>query len=177
MFLRIWKSHVLNARASGQVKPGVLKYEIEREAAMTGASGSFTAADVRPQPTKGAVMFTFELIKTDGTLADPPQFVTVIPNWHEGETFMLRPGRVLRIIRIRSESGTRQHGRPSVWRRSASGSTGPGNFDGSCGSSRANSPRVSKLTSKGCSEPSRHRSANKASSACCARRTTTNPGP
>jgi hypothetical protein len=48
-------------------------------------------------------MFTFRLIQTDGTPADPPQFVTAVPNWHEGNTFLLRPGRVLRIVSIRSE--------------------------------------------------------------------------
>lgn len=56
---------------------------------------------VRPQPTKGAVMFTFKLIHTDGTPAEPPQFVTAVPNWQEGDTFLLRPGRVLRIVSIR----------------------------------------------------------------------------
>jgi hypothetical protein len=46
-------------------------------------------------------MFTFKLIQTDGSPADPPQFVTAVPNWHEGDTFLLQPGRVLRIVSIR----------------------------------------------------------------------------
>ena len=35
-------------------------------------------------------MFTFKLIQTDGTPTDPPQFVTAVPNWHKGDTFLLR---------------------------------------------------------------------------------------
>jgi hypothetical protein len=46
-------------------------------------------------------MFTFKLIQPDGTPADPPQFVTAVPNWSQGQTFLLRPGHVLRIVEMR----------------------------------------------------------------------------
>jgi hypothetical protein len=45
-------------------------------------------------------MFTFALVNEDGTRADPPRFVTAVPNWKPGDTFLLRPGRVLRILAI-----------------------------------------------------------------------------
>lgn len=50
-------------------------------------------------------MFTFKLISDDGTPFDPPTFVTAVPNWHEGDTFMLRPGRVLRILATEAHEG------------------------------------------------------------------------
>jgi hypothetical protein len=48
-------------------------------------------------------MFTFALILEDGTPADPPTFTTAVPNWSVGDTFLLQPGRVLRILA--SETG------------------------------------------------------------------------
>jgi hypothetical protein len=46
-------------------------------------------------------MFTFNLIRADGTTVDPPTFVTAVPSWREGETFLLRPGHVYRIVEVR----------------------------------------------------------------------------
>ena len=42
--------------------------------------------------------FQYRLILKDGTPADPPQFVTATPTWHEGDTFTSRPGRTFRIL-------------------------------------------------------------------------------
>jgi hypothetical protein len=36
-------------------------------------------------------VFTYRLILKDESPADPPQFVTATPTWHEGDTFMSRP--------------------------------------------------------------------------------------
>jgi hypothetical protein len=55
---------------------------------------------VRPQPTKGAVMFTFKLIQPDGTPADPPTFVSSEPNWRVGNRVLIRPGFEYRIVGI-----------------------------------------------------------------------------
>lgn len=46
-------------------------------------------------------MFTYRLILEDGSPFDPPEFVTAVPNWKEGETFLLRPGHVYRIVEVR----------------------------------------------------------------------------
>lgn len=54
-------------------------------------------------------MFTFELRNEDGTPADPPTFVTAVPNWHAGDTFLLRPGRVLRIVAIEAHDEAPPH--------------------------------------------------------------------
>jgi hypothetical protein len=45
-------------------------------------------------------MFTFQLVLEDGTPADPPQFVTAVPNWAPGQAFLLHPGRVMRTLAI-----------------------------------------------------------------------------
>jgi len=45
-------------------------------------------------------VFTFALVNEDGTPADPATFVTAVPSWKAGDTFLLRPGRVLRIVAI-----------------------------------------------------------------------------
>jgi hypothetical protein len=39
-------------------------------------------------------MFTFKLVQPDGSPAEQPTFVTAVPDWHEGDTFLLRPGRM-----------------------------------------------------------------------------------
>ena len=44
--------------------------------------------------------FTYRLILEDGTPADPPAFSTAVPAWHEGNTFMVPPGREFRIVRV-----------------------------------------------------------------------------
>jgi hypothetical protein len=46
-------------------------------------------------------LFTYRLILEDGSPLDPPQFVSAVPSWREGETFMIRPGRVYRIVEQR----------------------------------------------------------------------------
>jgi hypothetical protein len=40
------------------------------------------------------------VILKDGSPADPPQFVTSTPTWHECDTFPTRPGRTFRILAI-----------------------------------------------------------------------------
>jgi hypothetical protein len=45
-------------------------------------------------------VFTFHMILTDGTPADPPQFVSSEPNWKAGDHILIRPGQELRILGI-----------------------------------------------------------------------------
>lgn len=47
-------------------------------------------------------MFSYRLILEDGSPLDPPTFVCAVPTWHEGDTFMIRPGLVSSIVSIRS---------------------------------------------------------------------------
>ena len=56
-------------------------------------------------------MFTYRLILKDGSPAEPPQFVTATPTWHEGDTFFTRPGRTFRILAINDTS----HDCHAVW--------------------------------------------------------------
>jgi hypothetical protein len=56
-------------------------------------------------------MFTFKLFRRDGSPLDPPTFETAVPSWSEGETFLLRPGHVYRIVE-RREASDDAHG---VW--------------------------------------------------------------
>jgi hypothetical protein len=44
--------------------------------------------------------FTYRLVLEDDTPADPPKFSTAVPTWHEGDTFMVRPGCEFRIVRL-----------------------------------------------------------------------------
>jgi hypothetical protein len=46
-------------------------------------------------------MFTFRLISSDGTPVDPPQFVSSVPSWRAGETVLIAPGNVYRIVETR----------------------------------------------------------------------------
>jgi hypothetical protein len=46
-------------------------------------------------------MFTYRLILVDGTPADPPHFVSSVPNWRAGETVLIAPGNVYRIVELR----------------------------------------------------------------------------
>jgi hypothetical protein len=45
-------------------------------------------------------MFTFRLILEDGTPADPPRFASSEPNWRVGETVMVTPTNVYRIVEV-----------------------------------------------------------------------------
>ena len=56
-------------------------------------------------------MFTFKMVLADGSPADPPQFVSSVPNWKVGDVAMIRPGFKYRIVRI-------DHNEPEqpVWR-------------------------------------------------------------
>jgi hypothetical protein len=49
-------------------------------------------------------VFTYRLVLKDGSPAEPPQFVTATPTWHEGDTFFTRPGRTFRILAINDSS-------------------------------------------------------------------------
>jgi hypothetical protein len=44
-------------------------------------------------------MFTHCMILADGSAADPPVFVSSVPDWHVGDLVMIRPGREFRILR------------------------------------------------------------------------------
>ena len=59
-----------------------------------------------PEPDTGteAACSPIRLILKNGSPADPPQFVTGTPTWHEGDTFMSRPGRTFRILAINDTS-------------------------------------------------------------------------
>jgi hypothetical protein len=48
--------------------------------------------------------FQYRLILKDGSSADPSVFTTATPTWHEGDTFMIRPGRTFRILAINDSS-------------------------------------------------------------------------
>ena len=61
-------------------------------------------------------MFTFKLIQTDGKPAEPPQFVTAVPNWHEGDSVLIRPGFEFEIVAI-DESASDANGTWTVRRR------------------------------------------------------------
>jgi hypothetical protein len=78
----------------------VAELELEIDSVLRLAAG--------PEPTTGteAAMpaFQYRLILKDGTSADSPQFVTATPTWHEGDTFMSRPGRTFRILAINESS-------------------------------------------------------------------------
>ena len=45
-------------------------------------------------------MFTFELRLRDGSVAEPGTFTTAVPSWSEGDTFLVPPGRVYRIVEV-----------------------------------------------------------------------------
>ncbi len=47
-------------------------------------------------------MFTFRLILRDGAPADPPLFVSSVPNWNVGDTLIVTPSVVYRIVEVRS---------------------------------------------------------------------------
>jgi hypothetical protein len=47
--------------------------------------------------------FTYRLEHEDGTPADPPSLLTVVPNWQPGDTIPLGAGRTLRVIAIRDD--------------------------------------------------------------------------
>jgi hypothetical protein len=62
-------------------------------------------------------VFTYRLVHEDGTFADPPTFVSSEPNWREGDTLMIRPGCVYRIVQqLPAEAGA--HGTWVVTRAS-----------------------------------------------------------
>jgi hypothetical protein len=46
--------------------------------------------------------FTYTLEYEDGSPAEPPTFVTAVPNWRTGDTIPLRKGRTLRVIGTRA---------------------------------------------------------------------------
>jgi hypothetical protein len=46
--------------------------------------------------------FTFALQHEDGSPAEPPRFVTAVPNWNPGDTIPLGNGRTLRVIDVSS---------------------------------------------------------------------------
>jgi hypothetical protein len=48
--------------------------------------------------------FTFELVQTDGTPADPPSFKTTILVWPPGDRIPLG-SRTLRVVRVRDRAG------------------------------------------------------------------------
>jgi hypothetical protein len=47
-----------------------------------------------------AMALTFELRRTDGTLADPPSLTTGAPSWRAGDTIPLGR-RMLRVVEVR----------------------------------------------------------------------------
>jgi hypothetical protein len=51
--------------------------------------------------------FKFLLMLRGGEPPDPACFVTAVPNWHEGETFMVAGGKRFRILGITTRSTSR----------------------------------------------------------------------
>jgi hypothetical protein len=45
-------------------------------------------------------VFRYLLRLPDGELHDPPAYLSLIPNWSVGDTFMLGEGQELRIVAI-----------------------------------------------------------------------------
>ena len=45
--------------------------------------------------------FKFQLVREDGTPADPPTLTAAVPNWKVGDTIPLGPGRSLRVVEVR----------------------------------------------------------------------------
>jgi hypothetical protein len=45
-------------------------------------------------------MFTFRMIKPDGSPADPPTFTSAVPNWDVGDEAMVRPDHRFRIVAV-----------------------------------------------------------------------------
>jgi hypothetical protein len=49
-------------------------------------------------------MFTFKLVKEDGTPAEPATLHTAVPNWSPGDTIPLGPVKgALRVVEVRPE--------------------------------------------------------------------------
>ena len=59
--------------------------------------------------------FTYRLELEEGTPADPPTFVTVVPSWHPGDAIPLGRGKGLRVIDARP--GESQTTIPFWWSR------------------------------------------------------------
>jgi hypothetical protein len=45
-------------------------------------------------------MFKHRMVYADGTPANPPAFLSAVPNWRIGDRAMVRPGFECRIVRI-----------------------------------------------------------------------------
>ena len=48
-------------------------------------------------------MFKFFLVDEHGQVGDPAGFITAVPNWTVGETFLLGHGEKFRILEIRAD--------------------------------------------------------------------------
>jgi hypothetical protein len=48
-------------------------------------------------------VFKFFLVDENGQVGDPAGFVTAVPNWTLGETFLLGRGEKFRILEIRTD--------------------------------------------------------------------------
>jgi hypothetical protein len=48
-------------------------------------------------------LFRFFLVDAHGQVLDPAGFITAVPNWSVGETFLLGHGERLRILEIKTE--------------------------------------------------------------------------
>jgi hypothetical protein len=45
-------------------------------------------------------MFHFRLTRLDGSPADPPTFVSAVPNWQAGDVATIRPGLAYQVVRV-----------------------------------------------------------------------------
>jgi hypothetical protein len=48
--------------------------------------------------------FTYRLVLEDGTPADPPTFVTAVPNWHAGDKVLIRQGFEFVIVSVETRA-------------------------------------------------------------------------
>lgn len=48
--------------------------------------------------------FTYKLVLEDGTPADPPTFVTVVPTWRVGDKVLIRPGFEFVIVSVETRA-------------------------------------------------------------------------
>jgi hypothetical protein len=73
-----------------------------RASALARPVQAFYALDaVRSRETEDWMTFTFQLVRTDGTPADPPSMRSAVPDMRPGDTIPRRPGKTLRVVGVR----------------------------------------------------------------------------
>src|SRR5262245_61219094 len=74
--------------------------ETQRRARRSVRIDTSASSDVRPRVATVSGVFRHLLVLPDGELNEPPVYVTPVPNYGVGETFMLGDGERLRILGI-----------------------------------------------------------------------------